>query len=113
MAARSTNTMVEVLQRFLGDIAQAKTALDADLPFLLQLESMILGKIREPQTQMQMAGLLPPDGAAMAGGAGPSFVAPMMPPGGMSPAGMAPMQGGGLAPMAAAPNADELRRLIQ
>ena len=42
MAARSTNTMVEVLQRFLGDIAQAKTALDADLPFLLQLESMIL-----------------------------------------------------------------------
>ena len=109
MAARSTNTMVEVLQRFLGDIAQAKTALDADLPFLLQLESMILGKIREPQTQMQMAGLLLPDGAMMAGGAGPSFIAPT----GMGPAGPMPMQAGGLAPMAAAPNADELRRLIQ
>lgn len=104
MAARSTNTMTEVLQRFLGDIAQAKTAMDADMPFLMQLEAMILGKLREPQVQMQQAGLLPTDGQAMMMGGGAPPAMPMGPPPGP--------QSGGLMPQGAAPNADELRRLM-
>ena len=113
MASRSTNTMVEVLQRLLGDIAQAKTAMDADMPFLLQLETMILGKLRDPQTQMQQAGILPSDGSQQPAGGG-------MPPGMMMggppqgpPQGPPPMpQSGGLMPQAA-PNSDELRRMLQ
>ena len=113
MAQRSTNTMVEMLQRFLSDIAQAKTALDADLPFLLQLESMVLGKLRDPNTQMQQAGLLPPDGSQSPAGASPAAMPGAMPPG-MGGGDMPPgMQAGGLTPGAVAPNMDEMRRLLQ
>jgi hypothetical protein len=45
-SSRSTNTMAEFLQRMLGDIAEAKTLPDADISFLLDLETTILTKIR-------------------------------------------------------------------
>lgn len=48
MASRSTNTMAEFLQRMLGDLAEAKTLPDADLNFLIQLETTILQKLRAP-----------------------------------------------------------------
>lgn len=48
MASRSTNTMAEFLQRMLGDLAEAKTLPDADLQFLIQLETIILQKLRAP-----------------------------------------------------------------
>lgn len=48
MASRSTNTMSEFLQRVLGDLAEAKTLPDADLQFLIQLETTILQKLRAP-----------------------------------------------------------------
>lgn len=48
MASRSTNTMSEFLQRMLGDLAEAKTLPDADLQFLIQLETTILQKLRAP-----------------------------------------------------------------
>lgn len=99
MATRSTNTMAEVLQRFLSDIAQAKVLMDADLPFLLQLETMIVDKLRDPVRQLQEQGLIPRDGAPQAGG---------MP--GMGAA--TPQQVPGVMQQAAAPNADELQRLL-
>jgi len=106
MASRSTNTMVEMLQRFLADISQAKAAMDADLPFLMQLESMVLSKLREPVVQMQQQGLLPNDQQMMmqqmGGGGAPAPAGPLMP---------MPQQGG-LMPAPAAPNMDEMRRLL-
>lgn len=48
MASRSTNTMAEFLQRMLGDLAEAKTLPDADLQFLISLETTILQKLRAP-----------------------------------------------------------------
>ena len=111
MAERSTNTMSEMLQRFVRDIADAKTAMDADMPFLASLEEHILQYVKDPMRQMQAQGQLPQDPNAMAMGMGG------MPPGGPPMGGPPPMAGpmpqaGGLMPGAAAPNADELRRLL-
>lgn len=109
MASRSTNTMVEGLQKMLTDLAQMKTLMDADLPFILQIETLIVDKLRDPAQRMQQAGLLPPGqapGPDPSQGAGP----PGMPAPGPS------FQGGGSPGVmsgAPAPNADELRRLLQ
>lgn len=94
MAARSTNTMSELLQRLLSDLAQAKVLQDADLPFIVELETMIVSKLRDPQTKMQEAGLLP------------SAPAQPMFPGQGAPVGGGVMQGMGTPPV------DELRRLM-
>lgn len=101
MATRGTNTMQEALQRFLGDISQMKTLADADLPWLTELETMVLSKIREPIDMMQQNGQLP-----MPTDPGMGAPNPMQ---GM-PAG-APM-GGGMMAGPAAPNANELQRLL-
>jgi hypothetical protein len=116
MAVRGTNTMQEALQRLLTDVAQMKTLGDSDLPWLVELESMVLTKIKAPVEAMQQQGgplAQPggapqshqmPDGSTMAG-------PPMGPPPGPQgmPAG-APM--GGMNAGASAPNADELQRLL-
>lgn len=96
MAVRGTNTMQEALQRLLTDIAQMKTLADSDLPWLVELESMVLNKIKEPVQAMQQPGgpLAQPTGG---------------PPPGM-PAG-APM-GGGMNAGPQMPNPDELQRLL-
>lgn len=97
MATRGTNTMQEALQRLLGDISQMKTLADADLSWLVDLESMVLTKIREPVEAMKQPG-------------GP-LAQPTGPPPGMGmPAGA--MQGGGMMAGPAAPNPDELQRLL-
>lgn len=98
MAARSTNTMSEMLQRWLGDLAQAKVLADADLPFIMELETMVIGKLRDPMTKMQEQGLLPQ--GQPQGGPPPGFV------GAGQPVGGGVMQGNG------SPNPDELRRLM-
>lgn len=125
MASRSTNTMSEFLQRMLGDLAEAKTLPDADLQFLIQLETTILQKLRAPidalMGQMnngQGGQQIPqtPGGGGMPGGT----------PGGA--AGLAGMQGGldpqmlpqpapagrvtGTRMEAPMPNVDELRRMM-
>ena len=103
MATRSTNTFPELLQRLLGDVAQGMTLPDADMDFLTEVQGMIVGALRAPVTQMEEAGLLP---------AGPTAGPMGMPPGGAGPQ-MAPLPpGGGYMPQPAAPNADELRRLL-
>lgn len=115
MATRSTNTMQEVLQRFLTDLAQAKTLMDADMPFILGIETQIVDYLRNPIKQMQSQGLLPQGGPQQMGGqpqmAGPGGFDPsQMQAPQITPPGMA--GGGGVTPGAAAPNSDELRRLL-
>jgi hypothetical protein len=108
MASRSTNTMSELLQRLLSDLAQAKVLQDADLPFLMEMETMIVSKLRDPQTKMQEAGLLPSAPAdPMAGMAGMGGMGGQsMFPGQGMPLGGGVMQGSGTPPV------DELRRLM-
>lgn len=106
MAERMNNTLQEVLQRFLKDIAQAKATLpETELDFLYELESMLLGKLREPVQQMMDQGQLPQTPPPNAQGMPPQMQGMMTgPTGGTS--------SGGVAPMSPAPNADELRRLL-
>lgn len=46
LGTRGTNTQSEALKRLLADISEMKTYPDADLEFLIGLETLILGKIR-------------------------------------------------------------------
>lgn len=104
MAVRSTNTMIEALQRLLQDIGKMKTLADADMPWLVELESMVLTKIREPLDNMQQSGQLPP----------PPMDPGMMPPDPamMQGMGAGEMQGGGMMAGPQMPNPDELGRLL-
>jgi hypothetical protein len=104
------NTMVEALQRIYKSITEAKLVQDADMPFLVQMETMLLDRIKQPVDQMQQQGMF---GGAPAPGAMPPGMAP-----GMNPAPAAPSfggMGGGMGGVAqgAAPNFDELRRMLQ
>lgn len=92
MAERMTNTIVELRQKFMKEIAQAKLTVDpssSDMQELMEMENFIISKNMEPVQNMQQQGLLPqgpPQGAmGMAGGGG--------------------LMGG--------PNVDELRRMLQ
>lgn len=112
---RGTNTMSEALQRMLSDLSQIKTMPDADLNFLIGIETTILTKLRAPVDQMvgQLDAGAPPPDPAMGGdpsmGAGgeaipmdPSMGQPSMPGGGVP----------GVRQSPGAPNPDELRRLL-
>ena len=98
MAARSTNTMQEALQKMLRDIADMKTLPDADMPFLVQLENMILARMKQPVDDLRAQGQLPPAQPPM----GPQT------PGMSAGAGV----GGGFMAGPNMPNADELSRLL-
>lgn len=114
MPASKIDTFPEHLNRILRSVQEAKVVMDADLPFLIQLETMLLDRIRQPETQMQQAGMVPPGaqnpqgnaalglpiGAGMAGAPLPSQLGAGAPAGVM----MAPP---------APNNADELRRVLQ
>jgi len=106
--------MGDFLNKILHLIADAKTAADADLPFLLQLEQQVVGKLRDPIAQMQQQGIMPQDPSQVPAGADPS----QMPPGmqsGMPPPGPPPqmqpqMQRGGLS---TGPNPSAIGQRIQ
>ncbi len=100
MASRSTNTQAEALQRLLGDIADMKTYPDADLEWLIGLETTILQKLREPVA----AAMSQSDMGQMSG---QSQAPPMAPPPGAAPPGVPGLRQG-----PGAPNPDELRRLL-
>lgn len=96
---RQNNTFVEQLRKMLNSITDLKTTDDADLPFAINLETMILQRLKDGADQaMQPQG---GGGGAMLGGA----AAP--PPGQGSPQ-MVP----GLQQGPHPPNADELRRVL-
>lgn len=120
-SSRSTNTMAEFLQRMLGDLAEAKTLPDADLQFLISLETSILQKLRAPIDALmgQMEGGQNPMSAPPGGGAGGSNPLAGM-AGGLDPS-MLPQPGGQMAGAgrvtgtrmeAPMPNTDELRRMM-
>ncbi len=126
MPIRSTNTFAEGLVKILQDLAQLKVAEgvdDSDLEFIIDIESQVLTKIREPQDQLAAMR------ASQSGAGSPNApIDPMMsdmgmPPGPpMSPMGMppdpaaimaSPGQGAnGLSSMPSIPPPDELRRLL-
>lgn len=115
-------TQAEELQKMLGHVAQIKTKPDADLPYLISLESMILQKLREPfvaaQQQaygqaMSPMGVQGPQGAPMMPGPPGMGAPPIMQ--GPAGAGVAPAPGGGvpgLMGMPSLPPVDELRRML-
>jgi hypothetical protein len=82
MASRSQNTMVEGLQKLAQDITALKFAPDADVSFLIGLETQVLQKLREP-FEAAAGQMGPPPGNAVDMGAS------------MAGAEMAVMPGGG------------------
>lgn len=113
----ATNTQAEALRKILSDISNIKTFPDADLEFLINLETMILQQIRG-QVEQNMA----PKDTGMDQGLAAMAANPSMPgsTGPMGPAGPSPMGqfggfGGGVPGIRqdpGAPNPDELRRMI-
>lgn len=101
--------MAEFLQRMIGDIAEAKSLPDADLEFLISLETNILQKLRAPIDAMM--GQMEQGGAAGAQAGLPQT--PMMPsmPGGGPP--MAPPERvAGIRSDPSMPPTDEIRRML-
>jgi hypothetical protein len=89
-------------------IANAQLAQDADLPFLHQLNLVVIGRIKhadQAQQQPQPGGAQPPGPGGPPGGGAP--------PGGPPPGGPPPPQGGP-APHASIPppDMDEVRKTI-
>ena len=97
MSGRSTNTMQEWLLNEMKSIAEAKTLTDADLPWLVEFESMVLAKLKAPVQELVQQGQLPPDPMQQQFGGG-------------SPAGS--LQGGGLMAGSTAPSGGELARFL-
>jgi hypothetical protein len=104
VASKTTNTLQELLQRFLADMGQFKmVASESDLASTVELETMILQLARKPIENIQQQGLTnaTPQDAGM-GGMPPS-------PGAMGNFGSAPPGGPGRQAM---PSPDELRRVL-
>lgn len=95
--------MVEWLQKALKNVAEAKLLPDADMPFLINMENVILEQAKKPVTQMREQGLLPPSPATVTDN--PPFAMPSAAPG-------APSRGGVMG-SPAMPGGDELRRILQ
>lgn len=97
MAGRSTNTFSEWIERTISDLAQAKLLPDADVGFLVSMETQLIDAYKgmTGMTGMEQQGMIPPQPAAPAG---PSFLGA----GGTRGLGM-----GG-----PTPNPDELRRIL-
>lgn len=108
ISGRQTNTMEEFVQKFLRLITDAKIAPDADLPFLVNLETQLLDYVKQPMQQAgvdtsQMGGTPQPQGPGDTGG--------MM---GLQQ-GFSPTPGPGVPGIQSGPtppNPDELRRLL-
>lgn len=104
--SRTTNTMAEGLNGLLSSISEMKTMPDADLQFLITLETAILQKVH---SQYDVAGQM----AQPTPGGGQ-----MQPPPGMAPpmaGGMPIGAGGGARGMRTEPNMphpDEIRRMV-
>lgn len=114
----AVDTMGDYLRKMMGLISEAKVVADADLPFLLSLEQMIVQKLRGPVDAAQGSGQGPVPGGqdmSMGGGPppGPPQGGPQMqgPPPSTGPQAI-PIQPGGLQAGPPQPSSDELRRLL-
>lgn len=111
MATRSTNTYQEGLQSLIQDIASMQLLPDANVDFLMSLQTAV---IQEAQAPM----------AAQAAVAGPGTAGPVAPPGPpvapgppAGPTGLAALvgaggPGNGSAPLPRGPAAEELARMM-
>lgn len=113
MAEGSNETMAEGLKKIMSAIAQLMVLPDADVQYLMSLQGNITDYIRQSSAAMagQQTGTGPASGINDVAPGGP--VPPMgggmpAPMGGPPGGGM----GGGMQGLAAAPNPDELRRLL-
>lgn len=114
--SRTTNTMSEGLRVLLQDIADMKLAPDADLPFLINIETQIVGYLKAKADEA----LTPPGQMGPGAGGGPMAGPPPGPPGPPGLGGMGPMRPGtgsprgvpGLMQGPQMPNPDELRRIL-
>lgn len=118
---QTDNTFVEKLRKLLSSITDLKTTNDADLPFAINLETMILQRLKGGADQAMQPGGQPGGGmpggqpgqpggmGAMPGGMPAGLMGTAAPPPGMgSPQGVPGLQQG-----PTLPNADELRRTLQ
>lgn len=121
MAVKSTNTMAEALQSLVQDIATMKTMSDADLPFLLDLETTIIGYLRQGMDQSMgpnggpvgqpggMPGGPMPGSMPTMGGGPPMPPLPASPMGGRAMMAGTASPGGGGGPMT---SPDEIQRML-
>lgn len=102
MAQRMTNTMSEVLISILEMLGGAKAMPDADIPFIIELETQIAEKVRAPFSQQPPTPPAPATGgggaggglAGLLGGMGPGMPGPPnTPPPDIGPMPAAPMAG--------------------
>lgn len=109
MPASKIDTFEEYLPKILRVVQDGKMVANADEAWLVNIETMILQKIREPEQQMAQQGLIPsasqnPQGAAQMG-----FPGGAVPMGAGGPVGS---NTGGLMSNPAPMNPDELRRVL-
>lgn len=120
-ASKSVNTMAEILKGVMQDLQLAKMMPDADLSFLVSLETQILSYLKQPL--QNMAGQLPPNqlpssnpGNMPGGGGMPSGTPAGMDMSQIGPLPSSPMgarmAGGGPPGGGQPPNMDEMRRLM-
>lgn len=104
-----TNTMAEGLRKLLGQITDLKLTPDADLPFLINLETQVIHQINQgvEGAFKNNGGGMPGGPGGMSGGPAGLMGTPSPPPGMGSPQ-MVP----GLQQGPAGPNPDELRRVL-
>jgi hypothetical protein len=121
MASGRVDTMTDYLRQIMGSLSEAKIVADADLPFLLSIEQMIVAKLRDPITRMQQQGIMPSGPQQVPAGGGDPGMMGMDPSmggmgGGMPPGPQPQLQGmGGVRGVSTAPSvpsSDELRRLL-
>lgn len=111
------NTMSEGLQKIAQDLTSLKMTPDADLPFLIQLETTILTKLREP-FEAAAGQMGPPPGNAVDAGLAAAGAGMSVLPGGAGGMGGPPMgMPGAGGPMPASPEGtrfspDMMRRAL-
>jgi len=108
VGTRQTNTFGEALQKELRNFADMKVMPDADLEFIINVETQIIQKLRAPEDQASASG----QSALPMGGPPPGMGGPPGPPMGGPPPPGSPM--GPPAGMAQRPSipGDELRRML-
>lgn len=115
MPASKVDTYSESLERIYDFVAKSKLVADANLPFLIGLETQIMEELRNPERRMQEAGIVPteqqnPQGMSALGmGGGGGGMGMSAPP----PSFLGAGAGAGVGMSSPGPgNADEMRRVL-
>ena len=109
MATRMNNTFEELLPKMLNLITQMKQTDDADYEWLIQMETQVLEKAKQPYQQAAQMTAGPQPGSEMGMGQPQDPMQAMMAGAGMQqPQSRGPIQGANTAPAV-----DEIRRMMQ